>query len=85
MEEIIFTSGATEANHLAICGAALDSRTSGGRIGSGEPSQVLAAIGPTRDQARATLRLVLGRTTTEKVGSIGFQRASEVRSGTASP
>lgn len=33
--------------------------------GSGEPSHVLTAIGLTRDQARATLRLSLGRTTTE--------------------
>ncbi|MEU6928312.1 cysteine desulfurase family protein [Streptomyces sp. NPDC046374] len=33
--------------------------------GSSEPSHVLTAIGLTRDQARATLRLSLGRTTTE--------------------
>ena len=33
--------------------------------GSGEPSHVLTAIGLTRDQARATLRLSLGRTTTD--------------------
>ncbi|MGW0954766.1 cysteine desulfurase family protein [Streptomyces sp. NPDC001212] len=33
--------------------------------GSGEPSHVLAAIGLTREQARATLRLSLGRTTTD--------------------
>ncbi|WP_405806453.1 cysteine desulfurase [Streptomyces sp. NBC_00210] len=33
--------------------------------GSGDPSHVLTAIGLTRDQARATLRLSLGRTTTE--------------------
>ncbi|SDH36068.1 cysteine desulfurase [Sinosporangium album] len=32
--------------------------------GSGEPSHVLTAIGLTREQARATLRLSLGRTTT---------------------
>ncbi|MFE7132435.1 cysteine desulfurase family protein [Streptomyces sp. NPDC057638] len=32
--------------------------------GSGEPSHVLTAIGLTRDQARATLRLSIGRTTT---------------------
>jgi cysteine desulfurase len=32
--------------------------------GNGEPSHVLLAIGLTRDQARATLRLGLGRTTT---------------------
>lgn len=34
--------------------------------GSGEPSHVLTAIGLTRGQARATLRLSLGRTTTEE-------------------
>lgn len=33
--------------------------------GSGEPSHVLNAIGLTRDQARATLRLSIGRTTTD--------------------
>ncbi|WP_405645340.1 aminotransferase class V-fold PLP-dependent enzyme [Streptomyces uncialis] len=33
--------------------------------GSGDPSDVLTAIGLTRAQARATLRLSLGRTTTE--------------------
>ncbi|MEU3290483.1 cysteine desulfurase family protein [Streptomyces longwoodensis] len=33
--------------------------------GSGEPSHVLTAIGLTRDQARATLRLSIGRTTTD--------------------
>ncbi|MGA5732047.1 cysteine desulfurase family protein [Streptomyces seoulensis] len=32
--------------------------------GSGEPSHVLTAIGLTRDQARATLRLSIGRSTT---------------------
>ncbi|MFD5747007.1 cysteine desulfurase family protein [Streptomyces sp. NPDC127033] len=32
--------------------------------GSGEPSHVLTAIGLTREQSRATLRLSLGRTTT---------------------
>ncbi|MGA6160853.1 cysteine desulfurase family protein [Stenotrophomonas sp. NPDC087984] len=32
--------------------------------GSGEPSHVLTAIGLTREQARATLRLSVGRTTT---------------------
>ncbi|MFJ2812634.1 MULTISPECIES: hypothetical protein [unclassified Streptomyces] len=31
----------------------------------GEPSHVLTAIGFTRDQARATLRLGIGRTTTD--------------------
>ncbi|MER7141541.1 aminotransferase class V-fold PLP-dependent enzyme [Streptomyces sp. NPDC013082] len=33
--------------------------------GSGEPSHVLTAVGLTRDQARATLRLSIGRTTTD--------------------
>lgn len=33
--------------------------------GSGEPSHVLTAIGLTRGQARATLRLSIGRTTTD--------------------
>ncbi|MER5582227.1 cysteine desulfurase family protein [Streptomyces asoensis] len=33
--------------------------------GSGEPSHVLTAIGLTRDQARATLRLSIDRTTTD--------------------
>ncbi|MFF9171770.1 MULTISPECIES: cysteine desulfurase family protein [unclassified Streptomyces] len=33
--------------------------------GSGEPSHVLTAIGLTRDQARATIRLSVGRTTTD--------------------
>ncbi|MEE1774829.1 cysteine desulfurase family protein [Streptomyces sp. JV181] len=33
--------------------------------GNGEPSHVLTAIGLTRDQARATLRLSIGRTTTD--------------------
>ncbi len=42
--------------------------------GSGEPSHVLTAIGLTRDQARATLRLSLGRTTTES----DVERAAEL-------
>ncbi|GLV78339.1 cysteine desulfurase family protein [Streptomyces hygroscopicus] len=47
--------------------------------GSGEPSHVLTAIGLTREQARATLRLSLGRTTT----ATDVDRAAECITRTA--
>ncbi|MFD3886170.1 cysteine desulfurase family protein [Streptomyces microflavus] len=49
--------------------------------GSGEPSHVLTAIGLTRDQARATLRLSIGRTTTDTE----VDRAADLISRTANP
>ncbi|MBA0049619.1 cysteine desulfurase [Streptomyces sp. AJS327] len=47
--------------------------------GSGEPSHVLTAIGLTRDQARATLRLSIGRTTT----GTGIDEAADLITRTA--
>ncbi|MFF4557715.1 cysteine desulfurase family protein [Streptomyces sp. NPDC001422] len=47
--------------------------------GSGEPSHVLTAIGLTRSQARATLRLSIGRTTTDT----DIDRTAELIIGTA--